>query len=1456
MIISSTEKSLLHAACISDNVELVKHIMETLNVGINELDSEDNTPLHVACEWGSCKVFSFLLSFSNLQVTNINKNDQSPLSLASKHSRNDFVLKLLEYEFKNAGNALHLACGNGNINIVKELTTKYGGEELINHVDKHGDTPLFDACRSGNLELITFLVTIGSSPLFVNETTKETPIHISCRMNRPDILEALCQSQLINDQSLESNILGISPIHLAIEQNSLESVKIILKSCLLDLNQIMNNKQATLAHCAIQMNNIELINCLLQQPSVNWNAQDSDGNTALHLACIDDNEVIVKLIATHTSITISNGKRMTPVHIAVSKNNLTLLLILLQDFSGSLDECVDRESNTILHAVCEKKYINSSSSVVTMTCLLSKFCSVISQNNAKQTPLHLLCESNNITILEHLMEKLPKACNMNNLVDADQNTVLHVAVKNGFIDAIILLSELISFKCQNCSGETPLHIACESGNFQVVSILESKTTDVVNSKNGSSYLHSACRGQSLEVVNFVLNESRLNCPSLLAANDQGNTPLHEACSLGNAEMIKLLLPHCSNEIRSLNNQKNHTPFCCLLTGQHTDVIIDLLSEKVIDDKWCTDDQPMLHSVINLSSSAILYDLTRRIVSEKYCDPSACDNNECTILHCFIYQLTSRSRFYFHQGVFIKLWNYLLEIPGIKINQQNKNGDTPLHMLCNIHERSGYGESNDIKLMIERLLAHAESSINKSLSSKNSNGKTPVQLSNKQVMRLLIPYGANPKDVYSEFRPILDKFKHEHPLKSSVKVVLTGNSTAGKTTLVRAIKQLELKQGSTPIEDVGGPTAGVETSVLNSKHLGHVTFHDFAGQPEFESSNSAFLENPLPLDQSPIYLLLVDVSNDFDVIEKHTRYWFTFIQNHSPQQLETPPHVVILGSHSDCIDTAQHNKVEKYITDAIQTIYSGKFQVIGPYLLDCRQINTDLYKLRKMLAKSCSSLRKTVDIDIRCHILYAYLSTWFRNKSAVKFPEIQDRIKSLTTSSAIYSEDVLLPFTKDTLLDLLKTLHAGGHILLINTEPAQNCWVVMDNDSLFEKVNGTLFAPTSFNRCILKTNTGIVSEFMLTSLFGKEIDINLITAYSVLSEFCRKIEDSITLKLIEGGCTEGSQSFDHEKDPPSISDYSEKMLSISDNEASVAEKKIQPNYYFFPGLVKCERQADVWRTSQPTFGWYLLCNKHSFLDPRFLYVLLLRLTFTFAPTKDSPQHSLVRKCNIWKNGIHWSTTRGVKVLVELIKQNTAVLLLVRCFKDHEIEGVKLRSQIIHTILEAKDQFCPKAKVTEFILAECSQYPQDFEMKIQMFEIAQSIAQADEFVVDSRQDPLRLTDLLFYDPYLQIGEKLIEKLWSEECSEEEVPSTFLLELSKAQTTHMHQIAKILSVPQSDVDSLQQTWAPEPAKLLFHIYEWWKVRQEKPYFESLRKVFSSHSIFCDRNPLVSFFTVAMHV
>ena len=1483
LIFSSTKTDILHAACISDNVELVTHIMKTMKFEVNALDKNGNTPLHVACEWGSLKVFEFLLTFSNLQTAAMNNTGDSPLSLACKYNRTAFCIRLLDSSsdccsaFKEGKETpLQLACSNSNLDIVKDIIKK-SDTSPINIEDENGDTPIFNACRCGNLEIIKLLIVNGSNPLYLNRKTKETPVHIASRMGRPDVIEVLCENT--NCDSLQTNIYGASPIQLAVESRSIKTLKTLINLWPADINNTINKNKTTLAHYATQVEEIDLIKALLQH-SVNWNAQDSDGNTALHLACMKNNTQIVSAIVGNCSITVQNSKLETPVHIATVKGNISVLSMLLNGFSGSLDGYRNESGETVLHSACRQCSTDSASSDIVS--LILKYCCVTTLNIFQQTPMHLACKTKKVTLVKHLLDKFPASENLKNLVDNAKDSVLHIAVQTGCLDIATLLSEQVSPTCVNAVGETPIHQACERGYLEIAQMLITKSHKIILSSKGNSYLHSACRGKSLEVAKFLIVESGLDYSKLLAINNEGSTPLHIACSLGTVETVSFLLPYTNNDMHKPNTI-GLTPFCLLLKKNHTDAIKHLLSsEPDYQNMWCSSDHPMLHCIVCFSNISDLLNLIQFVVDGKYSDPLQCDNKGNTVLHSFIEQL-GRWGYVPFGG---EIWDYLISIPEIEINKQNQNGDTPLHLLCKLVAERPY-HSHDMREIIKKLLVHAESSIQESLRSKNKQGKTPIQLANKQVIRMLIPYGGNPTDVYYEFRPILDRFKSKHPLHPSMKIIVVGNSTAGKTTLVNTIKNSKL-DSPVPVVSVDEPTAGVKTSEHKSRDLGRVTFHDFAGQPEFESSNSAFLENSVSLEQPPIFLLLVDISKGAPLLEKHTRYWFNYIQNHSPRQLETPPHVIVIGSHCDLVDTNLHAGIRKCIQVTVSSIKSSNFHVIGPYLLDCRKVDKSLKKLSKMLAKSCSSLRKTVDMDIRCHILFAFLSTWFPGKSAVRFHDIQDKIKSQTqsTESSYYSsyagyndtildsyssytsEDILLPFTKDTLIDLLKSLHAGGHVLLLNPENAEECWVVMDNDVLFERVNGTLFAPPSFKGPKLSTNTGVLSEEMLSSHFGREIETDLITAFAVYSEICRRIEDSETLKLIENAClarefigTDSiSESFDDGDESSSqiASDQDDEDL-LEDNHSVATAEQLKP-YYFFPGLVKCERPKDVWPDMNGTsynFGWYLLCNQNNFLDPRFLYVLLLRLTFNFATATEAVSQ-LVRQCNIWKNGIYWGTTSGVQVLVEVIEQNTAVLLLVRCLRDFEMEGVKLRSDVIRKILDTKEQFCPNAEVTEYVLNRCTHYPQelDLQQRIPVTDIAQSFANASPCVLDSGHKPQVLKSLLFFDPYFEIGGSLIKQLWSEAKSDEEISGTFLFELSEAQQMFTQQVSKLLGLPQREFDSYKAKWEAEPTNLLFHIYEAWKSKQDYSSFQSLREVFNSGSIFCGRNPLVSKTYVCLHI
>jgi ankyrin repeat protein len=63
----------------------------------------------------------------------------------------------------NAFNAslLHIACENSDLKMIKILIEKYGID--VNIEDKEQATPLFYACRQGNLEVVSYLDEKGAN---------------------------------------------------------------------------------------------------------------------------------------------------------------------------------------------------------------------------------------------------------------------------------------------------------------------------------------------------------------------------------------------------------------------------------------------------------------------------------------------------------------------------------------------------------------------------------------------------------------------------------------------------------------------------------------------------------------------------------------------------------------------------------------------------------------------------------------------------------------------------------------------------------------------------------------------------------------------------------------------------------------------------------------------------------------------------------------------------------------------------------------------------------------------------------------------------------------------------------------------------------------------------------------------------------------------------------------------
>ena len=236
------------------------------------------------------------------------------------------------------------------------------------------------------------------------------------------------------------------------------------------------------------------------------------------------------------------------------------------------------------------------------------------------------------------------------------------------------------------------------------------------------------------------------------------------------------------------------------------------------------------------------------------------------------------------------------------------------------------------------------------------------------------------------------------------------------------------------------------------------------------------------------------------------------------------------------------------------------------------------------------------------------------------------------------------------------------------------------------------------------------------------------------------------------------------------------------------------YIFFPGLISSEQPDNtVWMKDDDfSFysGWCLLCRQNQFFTPRFLQILLLRLAFGFAVSKHSAPlngfHDLCtgeRECTIWKNGLRWLDLNGIETIVEMIDECRTVIMLMRGKEGSEMSCVSLRSAVIQKILSVKEEYCRNLVTCECLIDPLQLKAQDVYPTIKnsledtiLYEVA-LIARAMVYehpYVWNRQNTrmVKVDSLLYFDPYLQVGESLLGELYNEA---QDLKQDFLFQLS---------------------------------------------------------------------------------
>ena len=1018
----------------------------------------------------------------------------------------------------------------------------------------------------------------------------------------------------------------------------------------------------------------------------------SSGDTPLHVACRKGNIDVIKhlLNSGHIkALKCSNDRCELPIHLAFNHNLKKAMIDLFVAYKRHYDiNAVNDGGDTPLHIICRIQ-----PRVKHIKLLVHKLkCKVNLPNKEGNLPLHIACQGKAITkgvitTLSHKLIEKELALPNNN-----GDTALHLILRTpqDILESQHFKQILQKFSLFDCSKLSELiPIACHYQTLDIVEYILKNITTSSSQKEKShpAVLHEACLNRNQGVLSYVLR--KLKC-DVNIENANKDLPLHLAARAKGCVMSTLLLLIMKTDNVNHRNDQGNTFLHELYSGKRTfcgsEAIIACLNAKGVN-----------LSIQNIQGQ--------------------------TSIHCMLTAGRHRD---------LKL---ILAKMKIDPNVKDYQGHTLLHIAC---------QANNFEA-VQLLLTTAKADP----SLEDNKGHTPLTIAtDPEIIKLLTEHGADPNPLYKMHRNFFGyKESPPHPVNS---IMVIGHPSVGKTTLIHSLQNEFSFWKKDSKEFQTGHTAGVIPTNFKSFIYGDVTFYDFAGQPEYYASHDAVIHNTIK-NIPPIVLIIVNLTDSDKIICDQLHYWIKFITNRCAG-LSDKAHLIVIGSHADILErdgvnpSGEVSQLHKLVMSKVQ----GKKIIIKDFIyLNCTESYSDAMKsLRKNLQTSIESLHETGVMHFKSHCFYVLLLEMFKNSSVVTLGRVISTLKLKAKNSRDYPLYVV-PSDRLAVIKLCQDLNEEGYIMFIEHPSVMDMsWLILDKVPLFNKVIGSLFAPSSFpEHCPLSYNTGVVPLSWLEKQVctPHKYPASLSLTFLSRMEYCREIKDEIVLKSI-----------------------------LEEEEFSELDK-----YYFFPTLVSLEEPKDKW-TCDPDFsykcGWLIQCKTDGdFFSPHFIQALLLRLTFSFTPKRieydtgdletykcnsklDSSSNAkpfvIKRFCSVWKNGIYWQEESGVKTLVEVLHQRNLVLLM-QCLDGCEIELIKRRSQIISMTLSAKNEFCPEANLLEyFIHPKCVVHPfLDFEnIQKHLFSfprVKATIEKKKPCIVNEQDNSVKLEDLLYFEPYSHLS-----------------------------------------------------------------------------------------------------------
>uniref|UniRef100_H2YXH3 Ankyrin repeat and FYVE domain-containing protein 1 n=1 Tax=Ciona savignyi TaxID=51511 RepID=H2YXH3_CIOSA len=621
----NTGSSLLQLCMINSNetggLFLAKH-----RGNVNHINSKGESPLHISCLHGLIQLTECLLAkgiFS--QILNnglIPTHAYTSLHVAircqhhevvqlflehranTQHSKQGLIATDFSIQDSNSNTVLALAVWSGFYKVAAQLLSS-GAD--INYKNAVGRTLLHQAIEKKDISSSLFLLE-HQADCHARSGDDETALEMGVKQGLAVVVDALCLRGADVDISdaagdpllwiaLQNGMDDIAStlvhyrcnttkwrgehnlLHRAIaDKNERIACFLIRSGCETDTPAppMEGVEGQTPMHMASQLDLQLTLEALLER-NARINAQDSNMQTPLHLAVVNNHLSITSTLLTHTSInlTLVDNMGRTPFASAMHRKNVECAKLILKRDPGAAEQ-MDKNGLNFLHSAIVARDLDSilflisiGSDVNSLTC-----------NTHQSSALHLAVGVGDVLIVRNLLLAGAHTA----VVDKHKQSALHVAAVRNPTIAGVLVENGADVGHVDLHGNNVFHVACKHGSLETLSTLTQALPNLAQvlvacNNRGQTVLHVMAEDSSSKTSAMFDAVMRAMPDYPLAVQDNhGNTALLLAYMNGNGSLCRSLVRTGSSLAITNNdgvNLFNHP----VATKQLLFRLLDLLSQE-------------------------------------------------------------------------------------------------------------------------------------------------------------------------------------------------------------------------------------------------------------------------------------------------------------------------------------------------------------------------------------------------------------------------------------------------------------------------------------------------------------------------------------------------------------------------------------------------------------------------------------------------------------------------------------------------------------------------------------------------------------------------------------------------------------------------------------------------------------------------------------------------------------